>query len=125
METVKELLDTQGKTEGWPPKKFNQACRELKAAGWERVMDRPEPITFPPHLVGKTGYPWWRHTRTGREIRGVIHVMRLALAEYQEAVRAEPSPAAARIMKAFEKNPDLAAEVRDLLNRQVTREATT
>lgn len=115
MDTIRKLLSSGRRS--WSGEEAHSLYAELRAAGWVRDTSRPETIKNGPG-EGRIGYPWWVNTQ-GQEVYGLLNVMRRALREEEE--RQPPSSSASRIMDALSRNPDLANEIRELLNRQTSR----
>lgn len=111
MDITHKIFETRGPH--WTTlskEEFTAMSRELHEAGWRRNTDRPEPD---PMRAGRQCFPWWTDPVTNEDVRGFRRAMQIAVA------RAVPPPSerAVRVMEALSRHPELAEDVRRLLNK--------
>lgn len=107
MEMIRKILaDRSTRLSG---EELRAVYRELREAGWHANLSRPE------ERGGKTFHPWWTNPVTGEDVRGIGRIM--ALAAGQTKPQPQPSEQALRVVEALAKKPNLAEEVRQLLNK--------
>lgn len=93
-----------------------RAMQELDRLGWRKDLERLEPL--PPHIrktTGKDGfYTPWLISPTGESFRGLRAAVLHAAANLPPEI--PPSPLALRVVEALRQNPELLAEVQELLS---------